>query len=703
MTENSGKMDDNNAPCILVVDDDQTTLASLHSVLLAQGFAVDVASNGEAALALFDKNTYDLIVLDVMMPGMSGFEVCQQLRLNPQNERLPIMMLTGLEDVQSVADAFEAGATDFITKPVNWPLLGHRIRYALRTREIAESLQSRTAQILEIQRIARIGSWELDLDSKQILLSDMAQEILGVPGRASVAFDEYCQAIAENAAELFAHKVDEICRSESGSMLNMEYSLFDQKGREKFIAHSAKLVRRGNQVFLAGSIQDISDRKQDQQAIFFQMNYDELTRLPNARYFSHLLAERFVRAEEDEALFPLFIVAPHQINRYVSSLGYECRDRLLREIAERLRTMNSFDIILSRFSDHAFGISCNGFTTIQQVEIFIKAILAELEQPYFLDEHAVNLKFNAGICVYPFQVGTIPDLLKQAEVALKQVAGDDSRQIQFYSTDMDQKARTYVELEQDLRQAVERDEIQVFYQPQLDLASGQVVGMEALARWQHPSRGLISPLDFIPVAEESGLIIPVGAHVLETAIRQTAQWNQQHGLRLRVGVNLSAKQLLSDNIVQLVQQVLIDSGLNPGLLDLEITESTAIYDIQQSIAILKALRDIGVRTSMDDFGTGYSSLANLGTLPLDVLKIDRAFVKDIGEQGEHGAFALAITSMAHALGMRVIAEGVEEAWQLKVLANYKVDQVQGFYLSRPVAASEFLDVVADIQQNRSAA
>lgn len=460
-------------------------------------------------------------------------------------------------------------------------------------------------------------------------------------------------------------------------------------GRILEVAISISLIRNSAQEIIGASTiaRDISEQKKTQALIRWQAYNDPLTCLPNRACFQQALEDAILRA----APFSVLFVDLDQFKHVNDSLGHAAGDHLLQEVTARFERCLERDDLLARMGGDEFTLLL--LEEDAQPDEKAEALLHSLFQPLYIEGHELHVAASIGVSRFPDHAEDAETLLKCADLALYQAKENGRGQWQEFSPAMTEAARERLTLESSLRKAIERGELILLYQPQVSLETGDIIGSEALVRWQHPELGLISPARFVPLAEETGLIVPLGEWVLRTACRQAAQWERE-GTPLRQSVNLSARQLSERGLVESVWDILVETGLSPHLLDLELTESALVAQGEAVVECLAALRALGVRISIDDFGTGYSSLAYLRRFPLDVLKVDRSFVQRLtddklsesGSAQQDRAVVRAIIDMAHALNLEVVAEGVETTAQRETLRHLECDYMQGFLFSPPVTS-----------------
>ncbi len=430
---------------------------------------------------------------------------------------------------------------------------------------------------------------------------------------------------------------------------------------------------------------DITERKAAEERIHYLAYYDSLTGLPNRALLYKLVDQALVEARRNRLHGALLFVDLNRFKPINDSLGHSVGDRLLQMIAERLRVAVRNEDVVARLGGDEFVVALFDIARREHAAIVAQKLIAALDPPFIVGEHELKVGAAIGVSVYPRDGNDTESLLRMADIAMYRAKGSGQDTYAFYSHEMNQRALERLKIESGLRQALEHDELLLHYQPKVDLASGRIVGAEALVRWQHPERGLVSPQEFIPIAEESGLIVRLSAWVLEAALRQVRRWHDKGVRVVKIAVNLSARDF-SPDLADRVRALLAEHAVPPEWLELEITEGMLTHSSDDVIAMMDTLTALGVTLSLDDFGTGYSSLTYLKRFPIDTLKIDRSFVTGIPRDGNDCAIAGAIVSMAQRLGHRVIAEGVETQEQLDFLSNLGCQEIQGYYFSPPVPA-----------------
>ncbi|MCW2714464.1 MAG: diguanylate cyclase [Frankiales bacterium] len=564
---------------VLIVDDEPQNCSLLTALLLPEGYVTRTATSGELALAAVAEQAPDLILLDVMMPGLDGYRVASILKADPATAAIPIIMVSALSDRDARLSGLNSGAEDFLTKPIDRAELWLRARNLLRLKELSDALH------------------------------------------------------------------------DQGAALEQQV-----RSRTDDLHHLA--------------------------------HYDSLTGLPNRGLFLETLEKTLVLgAKRDCTVAALFIDIDHFKN-VNDTRGHAFGDELLRQFGHRLTGCVRIRDTVGRLGGDEFGLILMVPDGPDQAVRVAATVLESLNEPFDLYGNDVTVSASIGISLSPDDAADPEDLMRHADTAMYQAKGTGRNAFRFFTAQMNAEIHARLELEAALRLAVDAGDFRLHYQPKVRLTTGKVCGLEALLRWERPGLGLVSPLDFVPALEATGLIVGVGAWVIDEACRQVREWSLSPIGALPISVNVSGRQFQEGDLVADVARALDTHSVPAHLLELELTESMLMANTEQTIATLHELKAIGVKISVDDFGTGYSSLAYLKRFPVDTLKIDRAFVRDITTSPDDAAIALAIIRMAHSLKLDVVAEGVEDAAQLAYLRRHHCDQIQGFFFSRPLPAPE---------------
>jgi diguanylate cyclase (GGDEF)-like protein len=578
----------NERPKILIVDDDETERALAGAGFIDDGLEVLEASSGEEALAVFLEHQPDIVMLDVMMPGMDGYATCAELRRLSPGADVLIVVATSLEDSASIDLAYGAGATDFVTKPIHFGILRHRVRYFLRAQR-------------------------------------------------------------------------------------------ERRKIEQEIAHRAF--------------------------------HDELTGLPNRAFLKQMLPYVVEQARRRNRMGAVLSIDLDGFKRVNDSFGHGAGDVLLKEVSARLQScLRGSDCVsrgdqavttteaIARFGGDEYAVVLSDLGSSDDAALVAERILRVITQPFSivlaevdgvgLGEQEFHVTCSIGIAPFPSGEDDPELLVSNADAAMYEAKKSGGCRLQFYSDEMSRKAREALELETNLRYALERSEFELHYQPKVHCTTGMTEGVEALLRWRRPGVGLVSPLDFIPLAERTGLIVPIGEWVIRTACAQAKAWADEGFPHLSIAVNISCRQFRNRDLTECIRTALADAGIHGSRLEVEITEGSLMEDAKHAASVLNELRALGVRVAIDDFGTGYSSLSYLRVLPVDTIKVDRSFVRDVTVNQDSAAITAAILAMSHSLRLACVAEGVETVEQVEFLMRHGCPVVQGFLFSKPLPAPE---------------
>ena len=688
---------------ILVVDDDAGGRRLTRATLSKAGFAVVEAADGQLAMAQMRAALPDLVLMDVSMPVMDGFSACEALRQLPGGERVPVVMMTGLDDVESIDRAFQVGATDFITKPINWTILAHRVRYMLRASTAINDLNLNQRRLSNAQRIGEMGDWEWDLLRDRVVASEQALRIFGHAADAQpLTFEQFLAHVHPEDLQ----RLREACVHSAGQSdsFAIDHRICEPKGAVRHARQQVEVVDRdqaGAPLRLAGAVHDITRRRDAEEQIRRLAYYDPLTGLPNRLLFTEQLHQAIHHAERNHQQVAIMFVDLDHFKRVNDTLGHGAGDELLRVVSKRLSASLRCQDAVSRLEGEAEGSSIarlggdefivmlSGMHRPSDAANVAKRLVEALAEPVVVGGTEIFIGSSVGIAMYPNDGADIDTLLMNADTAMYRAKEAGRGGFQFYDRWMNARALDRLMMESQLRRAMDRSEFVLHYQPRVDVVTGRIVGAEALIRWQHPDKGLVQPLDFIPLVEDTGLVIPIGEWAIGEVCRQIAAWQADGISAVSVAVNLAATHLRERRLPELVQQKMQSNGLQPGLLEIEVTESILLVEPELSLLTAERLSNMGVRLSIDDFGTGYSSLSYLKRLPIHALKIDRSFVRDLAHDPDDAAIITAIIAMAHSLKLKVVAEGVETEAQLAFLRARQCDEYQGFLMRRPMAAADF--------------
>jgi len=694
------------APLALVVDDDALFRMVVREALELSGLKVCEAERGEQALGLFATSRPDIVVLDVLMPGLDGFATCAKLRGSVGGSRVPILIVTGLDDTEAIVRAYEQGATDFITKPLNPTILSHRVRYMLRGSETLDALLRSEARLGLTQRIAKIGNWEWRPGTNQFTASSELCRLVGIrPQDFERTFDAFLQLVHAEDRDRVEAALKSILTRRVPCDIDHRFVL--PSGVDVTVNLQAEAVfdDQMKALSIVGTAQDITARKQSEQEIHRLAYFDSLTGLPNRVLFKDRVEQALLHARRYRTTLATIFLDLDRFKVINDTLGHNTGDLLLKSVAERLaESVRHSDSVsravdkeenhsLARLGGDEFTVLLTNLRNVQDAGTVAYRIVESLAQPFTIEGREIFVTASVGIAIFPVDGDSVDDLLKNADSAMYHAKEQGRNNFQFYSSTLNAAANERVMLEGELRHALGREEFMVYYQPQVDLRTGGIIGAEALVRWQHPQRGLMPPAEFLPAAMDTGLIRAIDEWVLRTACRHNQAWQQRGKMPVRVSVNVSNSLFHGNTLVSVVEEALSQTGLTPACLELELTESIAMHNVDASIVMLTTLKAMGVQLSIDDFGTGYSSLSYLQRLPISTVKIDQSFIKEVLTEARPSPIVRAIIAMAHSLNLVVIAEGVEQEAQRILLLEQGCDHAQGYLFGQPMTADAFASLL----------
>jgi diguanylate cyclase (GGDEF)-like protein/PAS domain S-box-containing protein len=798
-------MKDRNNLLILVVDDDHFVRVYLHDLLSNAGYRVVTASDGMSAIDMVTSLQPDLVLLDFNMPEMDGFQTCREMRLRPRGTLAPILMVTSVDDEESVRQAFEAGATDFLMKPVKPDIMIHRIRHVLRSANDTKKLAKDKVRLEIMQRIARLADWEWNPSTDEFRISGQFLSLPGIcdgneinsfqgflnifppQGRECVAstlksayarksnccfeFQNPGRDLSESVFRLHGQMVSEIpdatgimvgtiqdvteirlaeertlMLKQAIECLPIGITLVDRKGKivyvnpaeaaihgysaeelvgtearqlahnrfrkpflpeqlEEFTTWSRESVniRKSGEEFpvqltsvvvknsdgenlgMVTTCEDITSRKNAEKKIHHLAYFDSLTGLPNRIMFQDRLNHAIALAHRENRRVCLLFLDLDKFKDVNDTLGHRFGDSLLQEIAARLSGNMRESDTLARVGGDEFVIILTSVCDQESASNAARRIISLFVDPFDIEGRITHCSVSIGIAMYPDDGLDNETLLKCADSAMFHAKNEGRSHYRFYSTEIHQKMMRRVAIENSLRYGLERKEFFLQYQPQWDLKTAEITGVEVLLRWQSQEFGFMPPAEFISLTEDSGLIYELGEWIIHTACSQTKQCASAGHKPFRIAINISGRQLRQSGFLAMMERIVGGSGIDPSVIELEFTESVLMDHAEQNIRILRSLKKMGMQLSVDDFGTGYSSLSYLKNFPIDKIKIDRSFIKDITESADNLKIVKAIISLAESLSLKIIAEGIENNEQLDVLKKLGCHEVQGYYLAEPMS------------------
>jgi diguanylate cyclase (GGDEF)-like protein/PAS domain S-box-containing protein len=682
-------------PVVLVVDDERTNREILSRMLVRSGYDVLTSDNGESALERIEEQLPDLILLDVNMPGISGFDVLKSIRSRYRDTELPVIMVTADTERDSVVNAFRAGANDYITKPLDQQITIARVSLQMRLRGAQNELKRSQERYALAAQGSRIGLWDWDIPRRQIFLSARWKEMLGysdneLPSTVDVWFERIHSEDRESFTELLTNRGTlELGRFES------EIRMRHRDGSYRWMLCSGVVQTNslGTPVRLAGSLADVTEGKVR----------DVLTGLPNRLLFEEQLSQVVQIDPTVGGLCAVLFLDLDNFKLVNDSLGHDAGDLLLCSVARKLEgCLRTSDVIsrnksawsVARHGGDEFTVLLHRLNDRRDAEQVAERIIAALSEPVMIGTREILVGVSVGIAFGGHK--SAADAIREADTAMYYAKTGGRRQYRIFSPEMQSDAAARLALECDLRNAIRNHEFYLAYQPIVRIATGIVDGFEALCRWHHPSGKDVGPDTFIPVIESQGMIGKLGRMVLEMASAQMMEWNERRlndGRGISVTVNCSSGEFSLPHFKNDVLLALARIGADPRLLRIEVTESTLMKNPEHVRRIIHDLRETGIRVGIDDFGTGYSSLAYLHRLPLDVLKIDKSFVHNMHSCSETREIVRTIIALSQNLDLDIVAEGVETRDQQQMLFEMGCTHAQGYLYSRPIPAetvSEFL-------------
>lgn len=715
-------------PLVMILDDRVTNRNIFAKLAASIADDVRVQSFGDPAeaLASISHPIPDLVVTDYKMPGMNGAEFIRRFRALDGCDDVPVIAITVYEERSFRLAVLEAGATDFLLSPVDHAEFVTRARNLLRMRMQSLIIKSRAHSLERELEDSERSREQLMRDSRERL----AQVIDTVPAAIS-AYDREGRCVFLNshaagrigldpAAAIGRSAVDLIGEEMGGRSVALDQMVFrsgcalptfeeeqaQRHGGENAVWLTTKSpLRDGSGAIIAvlTSSLEITDRKKAERHLVHLAHHDALTGLANRTLLQDRLRREIVRARRGDRMFGLLMLDLDRFKNVNDALGHHAGDDLIRAVGERLSTIVGEDDTLARLGGDEFAVLLADISCPQRAFDVAERIVAAMGHPFAIAGQDIVIGASIGVVIHPNDGDDVDNLLKKVDIAMYRAKAEGRNVYRAFDQQMISVARGDFTLEGELRRALMNREFELFYQPQIDLRSNRIIGAEALIRWRHPTRGLVRPLDFLPFAEETGLIIPINEWVIEEACREAQSWRAQGLPELRIAVNLSPIQFRNRNMVQLVGDILRRTGLEPRALELELTETILMHDVEEVTAELRELRRLGVSVSIDDFGTGYSSLAYVKKFPVDRIKIDQSFVRNIATDPNDAAIVRAIINLGHSLGIDVIAEGVDSLEQVEMLRAEGCEEAQGFLFAKPVPAEDFVALArADAAIARSA-
>ncbi len=676
----------------LVIEDNSGDAALIRK-LLSQcqhpRFEVEICNSFRAGLESLENRQFDVVLLDLSLPD-SPTPLESLGGVQDMAPKTPIILLTGLDDPELATKIVRLGAQDYLVKgEVTASLLVRSIRYAIERKNTEDALRTSEERYALAVLGANDGLWDWDLQHNRIYFSPRWREIVGCPSDGfDATVESWFNRIHSDDLERFRWELDSHLRGETAH-LESEYRIRFGENEHRWVSTRGLALRnaKGIPVRMAGSLSDITVRKRAEEDLARAALHDSLTGLPNRALFLDRLTVAIAHARRrDDYLFAVLFFDLDRFKNINDSLGHAVGDQLLVSIARRLEALLRPSDRVARLGGDEFAIFTDDLTEPSDANRVATRVLHDLAIPHDLDGHEVYTSASIGITLSNPDYLRPEDMLRDADIAMYRAKSTGRARYMAFDPEMHKRAIHQLEIENDLRRAVEKNELLLHYQPIVHLETGRIEGFEALVRWRHPEKGLLYPEDFIPVAEETGAILPIGRWVLDGACRQIAQWQKRYAAYgpICLSVNLSGPELIHHDLVSQVRQIIARSSLERGSLRLELTESMLLQNFELVFDRLEELKELAVKLHLDDFGTGYCSLSYLQRLPTDTLKIDRSFVTEIASESDAGHIIEAIVQLARRLGISVSAEGLETKEQVERVRGLACNYGQGYYFSEPL-------------------
>lgn len=686
---------------VLFVEDSEDDMLLLLAELERGGFRVQhacVQSELEMEKAL-GRRTWDIVISDYRMPRFSGLRALQVMEKHGVD--LPFVIVSGNIGEDTAVAAMKAGAHDYVIKGKLArlvPAVQRELREAAVRREhrLAEAALRNSEELFR-QLAGNIPEvfWIMNAGQERLIYVSPAYEKIW--GRGSDALYANPEEWLKYVHPADRARVSAARKKAVFGCYNEEFRILWPDGSIRWLYERAFPVRDGDGdvVRIAGITEDVSERKRAEERLTYLAQYDHLSGLPNRALFLDRLGQAQAQAQRESWVTAVVLIDLDRFKVINDTLGHAAGDKLVVAVAQRLaRAIRSGDTV-SRLGGDEFALILQNLSKPRDAATVSQKVLETLAAPFEVEGHEIFVTASIGITLFPSDGETAEELLKNADSAMYRAKHQGRNNFQFYTAEMNARSGEVLRLENNLRRALERREFMLYFQPKADLSSGRVVGVEALLRWQHAELGMVSPEKFIPLMEETGLIVPTGEWVLQAACNQLRAWRESGVPGIPISINVSGRQFQERDLVSSITGIIRSSGVDPRLVELEITESSLMSSPDDAIQVLKALKSFGVQISVDDFGTGYSSLAYLKRFPIDALKIDRSFVQDITRDRDDAAIVTAVVNLAHSLNLTVVAEGVETEEQLSFLIANDCDQMQGFLLAAPLPGPACTELVLE--------
>ncbi|MFL6657824.1 MAG: EAL domain-containing protein [Massilia sp.] len=701
-------------PRILLVDDEPLLLSSLHELLHDRGYDLVTAATGTEALSHLKRVKFDLVLLDLRLPDMSGHQIMDFI--NEQGLAADVIVMSGEVGIDAAIGALKRGAYDYLRKPYSREELLKTVANALQQRRLELANQRIAHQLETSEKLYRylVDSspdiiYTLNHEGHFTFVNDRAYQLLGF-ARDDLIGRHYSILVHDEVLERARFVFNERRVDERASR-NVELRLkcYNNSGDDRTFNNTLMTISLNSigmhvpdhevkklEFFgTYGVARDITDRKRAEEVISYQAYHDILTDLPNRMLFKDRLGLAVIQAKRKVTELAVMFIDLDRFKLVNDTLGHVKGDELLQQVSLRLKECLRRGDTLARQGGDEFTIVLPELRDRDDATAIADKFLECLQRPFDLDGYEVHISASIGIAIYPGDGESIDELLRHADIAMYQVKALGKNGHSFYHNSMLDISHQKIALEQSLRKALDHDELEMHYQPQIDVITGRIIGAEGLMRWNHPQRGLLTAGEFLPFAEDNGLMLPISDWMIKALCRDMQIWNAAGGQAIRLSLNLSPQYLDRGDFFEKMRGALVRYGISPAQIEVEITENICIRNPQYAIEQLNKLCQLGVSVAIDDFGTGYSSLSYLHRFPIHTIKIDQSFVKEIHDEQGHYPVILAIISIARGLGLHLIAEGVETEVQSRYLKANGCLTMQGYLYHRPVSLADFICVVQE--------
>ncbi|MBN2143358.1 MAG: EAL domain-containing protein [Candidatus Aureabacteria bacterium] len=679
------------SPILLISDDRSELISMLESFSNEEDYSLIKTSSVSKALILLSKQDCFLIILD--FPSKAIFPVYTELQRHLKKS-IPVFLVT--EEWHDKWFVKFHGFVDCLLKPVVSEILRSKIRFLLEIQKNTERLTEGGQQWEEVLGWIQEGFWEWNFNQEVMLLSDLCLQIMDHSGQGNhCSFQEWLDWFHPDERIALERLMHTHRYQYAQSCFQVQVRILTKSGEYKWIQLRGETIfsQDNSPCRMTGSILDITGKKQGEEPLIQMGHLDSLTRLPNRYLFYDRLKQSMARSKRYNEMIAILLLDLDGFKNINDTMGHHFGDLLLQHVAEKLRGCIRETDTLARMGGDEFIFILTDIKKVQHATLVAKKILYELSKGFFLGEREWFIGASMGVSLYPMDGENMETLVKHADIAMYRAKNQGKNSYQLYTPEINTRTFEQLAMENSLRKALDHGEFTLYYQPRINLVAGLISGVEALIRWKHPDLGIVSPDSFIPLAEETGLIIPIGNWVLQTACSQHKVWMGKGCPPLRMAVNLSPVQFQNKDFPEKVNQIIRVSGMDSSFLEMEITEHMAMFNVEVTSPILNQLNKIGIRFVIDDFGTGYSSLSYLKRFPFHTLKIDRSFIRDITEKKDVLAIVKAIFSLASSLNLDVIAEGIETVEQLNCLKAIGCKEVQGYLFCTPLNAEDIFPLL----------